>query len=318
MTLTVFGPQLVVELNGETVAANYHEGLEPGSILLRQNDHSYNIDDIQVVVLPPESSEPEVPVIIDIRPEPAQVVYRDTRYPASWDGQLDYIVRGLASRGYQVVDADQLQDYMINSDVSTCVVFAQDIVPATVVDDPFAPSSASLIREYMERGGRVVWIKDVPLFYVGMPNEERIGIGDNAQAEVLGIPGGWEDYDRHDEVVITEAGARWGLTQTWESMRPIGGKAVNLAVAPESGNSAGYYINMGGPPLSGFVRLWDTEDDDFVTPEHLDDLDRVCRFQGPLATRFGPPFPANGHYYEVVRVERVALPGQRPRRRPRA
>ena len=303
LTLTVLGPRLIVDLDGETVLAHFHEGMPHGAILVQQAGSAYHIDDIQVVVLPPEPSEPIVPVLVETPLEPTLVVYRDAEYPASWDGQLDYIVRGLASRGYQIVDAVQLHDYMISNDVGTCVVFAQDVVPNTVVDDPFAPSSASLIREYMERGGRVVWIKDIPFFYVGMPNHETINIGDEEQAEVLGMRTDRVHDDDHHEVAITDSGARWGLTQTWKSMRPTLDTAVSLAVASGSGNSAAYYINMGGPPLSGFVRLWDTDDDDFVTSEHLDDLDRVCQFHGTPASELGPLFPANGHYYQVVRAE---------------
>ena len=302
LTLTVLGPQLIVDLDGETVLANFYEGMVPGSIRLQQVDRSYHIDDVQIVLLSQDPPEPIVPIFDGKLPEPALVVYRDEDYPASWDSQLDYITEGLASRGYEVVGADQLSDYMMSNDVNTCVVFAQDVVPATVVDDPFAPSSDSLFSDYMRRGGRVVWIKDVPLFYVGLPDRESIDLGDESHAKVLGMPVEWVGYDNDEDIVITEFGAQWGLIQTWISMRPTAGAAVTLAVASESRNSSAYYLNMGGPPLSGFVRIWDT-DDDFVTPEHLDDLDRVCRFRGSPSVETGPLFPANGHYYGVVRVE---------------
>ena len=264
---------------------------------VRPGGYDSNLED----VLTPEPSDSTAPAVIEIPHESTQVVYRDTRYPASWDGQLDYIVQGLASKGYQIVDAEQLRDYMAGNDVDTCVVFAQDVVPHTVLDDHTAPSSASLIREYMERGGRVVWFKDVPFFYVGLQDSERIGIGDTGQTAVLGIRPDLDNFDQRDEVTITGFGAEWGLTQTWNSMRPTADSGENLAVQSDSGNSAAYYINMGGPPLSGFVRIWDTIEGDFVTPEHLDDLDRICQYNGAPAEETGPLFPANGHSYEVVR-----------------
>ena len=212
-----------------------------------------------------------------------RVVYYDARYPATFaERYTGAIVPGLLSRGYQVADADELQTYMEARDEESCVVFAQDVVPDTVVDDPTAPTSNSLIREYMERGGRVVWIMDVPFFYVGFSDGSFEVIG-NAGHRVLSTARFSNDDDHSDEVRITAAGARWGLTQPWRSKRPSAGDTTKLATVDGSSASAAYHLNFGGLPLSGFVRIWDTDNDlGPLTPEHLGDLDRMCEFPGGL------------------------------------
>jgi len=206
----------------------------------------------------------------------AKVVYRDARYGASWIYPREFIiiVDYLDTRGYGVVDADELKAYMTDKDIGTCVVFAQDLAPDTVVDDPASPSRDSLIRDYMQRGGRVVWLGHLPLYDVGLPDGTRIDQVEGGE-NVLGIATG--DFDNNVEVSITESGSLWGLTQSWTSLRPSSGIVSQLATIERPFSAAAFYKNFGGPPLSGLVRIWDTRDIDLLAnPAYLEDLDRMC------------------------------------------
>jgi len=206
----------------------------------------------------------------------AKVVYRDTRYKATWFHRRErtIIVDYLDTRGYGVVDADELKAYMTEKGTGTCVVFAQDMAPDTVVDDPARPGRDSLIRDYMQRGGRVVWPGHVPLYAVGLPDGtviEQVGGSEN----VLGIA--WVADDNNVEVSITESGSLWGLTQSWRSLRPSSGIVSQLATIDRRFSAAAFHKNFGGPPLSGFVRIWDTRGLDLLAnPAYMEDLDRMC------------------------------------------
>ena len=57
---------------------------------------------------------------------------------------------------------------------------------------------------------------------------------------------------------------------------------MELASVPRENSSAAYYKSFGGPGLSGFVRIWDNLRGEYESPEHVDDLDRICTFQGPV------------------------------------
>ena len=215
-----------------------------------------------------------------------KVAYRDQRYPTSWThpDEVTLMAAQLRQRGFVIVNADVLQSYMkIHSSrgAASCVVILQGVVPDTVVDGLEPPSGNSLIMEYMRTGGRVVWIKDTPFFYVGTVEGEKVGVGDLGQQLLMGTEPDSVGADANEPVLITAAGTQWGLTQTWNSRRPTLRVGVSLAENPVSGGSAAYYKNLGGPSLSGFVRLWDG-DDVFLSPQHFDDLDRICTFQGPV------------------------------------
>ena len=221
---------------------------------------------------------------------PSKVVYADLRYPAKWvtwgSGGIEFIADSLAAKGYHLVDADQLREFMAARDVNTCVVFAQDVIPDTVVDDPTLATPNSLILQYMERGGRVVWVGDVPFGFIGLANGLANTLGTSGQSTVLGA--GISDWDNQEVVTITKSGAQWGLTQTWRSRRPSPGDVVALATVPNSASAAAFYVHFGGRGLSGFVRLWDAVTD-FVSEPHIEDLDRICSFQGPLAANTPAP-----------------------------
>jgi len=107
------------------------------------------------------------------------VVYYDEDYPTVWVQReiSKKITNFLKSKKFVVYNAEDLASWMeksIQDDMcwQGVVVFSQDIVPDTICHGPFP---YSLIREYLDCGGSIVWIGDIPFFYYGLldPSNDR-------------------------------------------------------------------------------------------------------------------------------------------------
>ena len=100
------------------------------------------------------------------------IVYYDDKYPTIWIKRevSRKITEFLKSKGFVKYDAQQLAKWMeesIQDEVcwQSVVVFSQDVIPDTICH---APEPSALIREYLDKGGRVVWLGDIPFFYLGL------------------------------------------------------------------------------------------------------------------------------------------------------
>lgn len=211
-------------------------------------------------------------------------VFYDPRYPTVWISQAaarayrDYLV----GQGFASLDADQLELFMEESGPGTLVVMAQDAIPDTIAREI---SSDSTIRTYLDRGGTVVWMKDVPFYYQGHADGTRTEWGTKGMETILGVYMG--TWDPRDNVTITAYGRTKGLTQTWKSLRPVDPAASGITevCASSSGGAASWFKNFcASLPESGFIRLWDSTDD-FTSIGYLADLLAVAspRREVPLA-----------------------------------
>lgn len=178
------------------------------------------------------------------------IVYYDDRYPTHWISRemSDSIKTYFVTNGFEVYNANDLAEWMEESVLrddcwQSLVLFSQDVVPQTVCHLPF-PSS--LIRRYLDSGGTVVWIGDIPFYYVGLDPSSTQGkghkIGDRdltkqstfkdtagktamtcgrtACFAMLGAIPVWLNYPVF-KVKITGAGKQFGVQTPWYSNRPI-------------------------------------------------------------------------------------------------
>lgn len=97
-----------------------------------------------------------------------KVVYHDERYPSSWINQQwsANITSYLNNRGFDIKNADELRDWIRlklthNECPRSVIIFSQDKVPDTILG-PHIPNVP--IRTYLDDGGRVVWIGDIPFW----------------------------------------------------------------------------------------------------------------------------------------------------------
>lgn len=162
-----------------------------------------------------------------------RVVYHDGNYPTQWieKSNAALIANHMESNGFTKVNADMLKDWVelqLKSATASkaVVVMAQDVAPDTVFD---VTRTDCLIRKFLDAGGRVVWIGDVPFFYRGhalivpvqvqVPGGQKEPIGFMGQLAVLGSFS--SIVTPKDQVMISRTGLRLGLRTIWPSERPV-------------------------------------------------------------------------------------------------
>lgn len=191
-------------------------------------------------------------------------VYYDERYMTNWiSDEISLAVTNfLQSRGFSVLNADELAEMMRQSvDEDRCweslVIFSRDVVPETVCH---SSTPSTLIRDYLDCGGTIVWLGDVPFYYRGHgPSsskrlKEKIKQADQSERgrllrelrevrdekdrfalevklrgcfNALGVVSVFLEHPA-SKVRITGAGRELGLSSSWYSVRPILIRGSNL------------------------------------------------------------------------------------------
>jgi len=220
-----------------------------------------------------------------------RALYWDDDYPTAWAGADTSIRDALEAAGYTVLDADELKTWMdghIADKALSVVVFCRDSAPDTVAE---SMNSSCTIRQYLDAGGKIVWYADIPFYYQGSADGSNTTWGDAGGPGVLGFNAASAARDTNDEVVFTEAGIAWGLTQTWTSQRPTSATATdNLTVlaTDDAGNATAWVKHyLPGDKYRGFVRLYDTGG----VPPSVDDVMRLAEY---VSTKSANPGPADG------------------------
>lgn len=142
-----------------------------------------------------------------------KVVYRDQTYAdGTWvlPAASNQIANQLETKGFRRLSATQLSDWMKttiaeNTSKGTVVVFSQDTAPVTVVD---FRSKACLLRKYLEQGGNIVWLGDVPFYWLGHSKTNTVDFnmklrergfreewGISGCYNILGVPPAILDFD---------------------------------------------------------------------------------------------------------------------------
>lgn len=193
-------------------------------------------------------------------PPVRRAVFRDSALArAAWYRGHDELADHLVAAGYRELDSDGLVAFLeARSDdgAPSVVVFAMDVLPAVAAEG--GPSS--LLRRYLEAGGKVVWVGVPPLLWrrdpaTGSPGD-LTAIDRDATEGLLGVPHDRGNFDAYG-ARPTAAGRRWGLTGWWMTRwaaTPVPG-LVPLALN-ELGLAAAWVRSYGGPPGTGFVRVW--------------------------------------------------------------
>ncbi|PIU40671.1 MAG: hypothetical protein COT00_00480, partial [Candidatus Omnitrophica bacterium CG07_land_8_20_14_0_80_50_8] len=118
-------------------------------------------------------------------------VFYDTQYPFNYvDKRFAIALKNiLAGKGYTVIDANQLAEVMKTAGPDTAVVMSHDIMPDTIYDpnSPFSVSRRKLARTYMNHGGTLLWMGDVPFYYTGHADGTKSFVGEIGTKAVLGV-----------------------------------------------------------------------------------------------------------------------------------
>jgi hypothetical protein len=173
-------------------------------------------------------------------------------YPSARKKIMDYFTSGARGiKKFEVFDAEKLKVWMIKriEDGDACktvILFSQDMVPEIITPD-FSPSV--LLRTYLDSGGRIVWIGDVPFFRQGkycrflknkLLSAETKDIpwvewGISGLFSILGVNVEF-NYSPNEKVEITSEGNEWGLRNEskWYGTRPISEEEKGIKVLAKS------------------------------------------------------------------------------------
>ncbi|WP_052329954.1 glycine-rich protein [Thermicanus aegyptius] len=185
-----------------------------------------------------------------------KIFFDDTRYWQSWTPTSGKLKDFLKEKGFRGLNADQLKTWMVEqisngTAKNTVVVFAQDIAPDTILENE---SPQATFRKYLDAGGKIVWVGDIPLYYRGYNNVNIDTWGVQGTKSVLGFE---ETFVTGSLTEITQEGSSLGIKNRWESVRPLrNGYSPDVILARDAnGNISGYlfrYANGGS-----FIRIHD-------------------------------------------------------------
>ena len=152
-----------------------------------------------------------------------KAVYFDEGYPSKWlsrEHSADLRTR-LNARGFKTLSAQGLKTWMLEkiggkTAGNSSIVFSQDVVPDTIFPEGVDCANV-LLRQYLDEGGRVVWLGDIPLWYRGLPNQIQEVWQFGVPTAMLGVVPLFAD---------SSSNCRWidslkAMKSNWYSMRPI-------------------------------------------------------------------------------------------------
>jgi outer membrane protein assembly factor BamB len=189
-----------------------------------------------------------------------RAVFFDSSYvKAATVRQPDVTVRYFANRGYQSLDAAALAKFLgdrITDRAPSVVVFAVDHPPTAIVTEPL---TQSLLRRYLDAGGKVVWPGKPPLIFPmdlatgNMPSMATMNW--SAPNDLLGVPHEAAIFDMRG-ARATPAGTRLGLPARWRDSWSVAPAGVTTVLGlDEWGLAAAWIKRYGGAPGTGFVRV---------------------------------------------------------------
>ena len=234
-------------------------------------------------------------------------VFYDKAYPSSWiskEASRKILQFFNTQYKFKRVNAKQLVDVMNQTpgpSTELVVVFSQDIVPNTVVDNTASPTHNSLIRQFMNKGNTVIWLGDIPLLHIGMANGTKRSLPSNVYKTIFYPNVITADFPLPDkklvsmgDVRITALGSQLGLRIQWDSWRPLPQPPASInppsafyALAESFiGNirPVSYIYNYTGNGLTGFVRIYDCKLD-AISQEFLEQLADIVFYRNPLGMR---------------------------------
>lgn len=165
----------------------------------------------------------------------------------------------LVARGYSPVDDDGLVAALtaaIADNRPTTAIFTSDDLPLAAAKEPL---DQSLLRRFLDAGGKVVWTGMPPLLWPRDSVGRRVGalkaITWERPAELLGVGHAATMFDRR-LARVTDAGRRWGLTGRWRDSWAIDPREVSEVLGVDDwGLAAAWARNYGGQAGTGFVRV---------------------------------------------------------------
>lgn len=188
------------------------------------------------------------------------VFWDSTQVAGAWYTGHEELKSWLAARGYEVLDAGALERFLrarLDDGEPASVVFALDRLP-----DPVAHGGAeSLFRRWLDVGGTAVWLGFAPLIWRRSPEDGRtegglLAVDRAATAALLDVSHEAANFDLLG-ARPTAAGRDLGLPSRWLTSWSVdAAPGLEVLARDENGRAAAWRKSYGGPPGTGFVRIW--------------------------------------------------------------
>jgi outer membrane protein assembly factor BamB len=198
-------------------------------------------------------------------PAVQRAVFLDSAYVrADAAGRSVELTTFLTHRGYTALDPTSIAAFLharIADKAPSVVVFATDHLPSSL---DASPPQRSIVRQYLEAGGKVVWTGIPPLLWSLDSAGKFPGLGGykwDAPTDLLGVSHSATIFDARG-VRATEEGVRWGQPRIWRSSWGVDPSGVTHVLGVDDwGLAAAWVKSYGGPEGTGFVRA---SGDDFL------------------------------------------------------
>lgn len=186
------------------------------------------------------------------------VYWKDVGSPKWFQG--DVAVRDyFREEGYEVLDEAGLTGFLADTAAAprAVVVVATGLLPQAVL----APSpDRSSFRRYLGAGGRMVWLGLPPdAAEIDPTTGNPVGFDLARTTRLLGVAHEGSGPEGMG-AAATADGKRWGMPDWWLGGFPVPAADVTQVLGlNELGMAAAWVKGYGGPPGSGFVRIWGQE-----------------------------------------------------------
>lgn len=202
--------------------------------------------------------------------KPAKIIYWEDRPGSKWfkNGLDQYIRDYFKNEGYKVFNAAEIAEFMkqrLQETGRSVVVFANNRIPAEIAENE---TEHSLIRKYLDSGGKVVFLGTNPMAYRRDSTGAIFDVDFSFAARTFGVryPNKKLDHLGWYHASVTREGLRWGLRGWWVGFGAIDPKdATTVLGVDEEGMAACWVKNYGGPDGTGLVQLW-------IPRDHMVDL----------------------------------------------
>ncbi len=216
-----------------------------------------------------------------------KVVYYDKRYDSVWSVHPETLAQYLAANDFQQLDAEAFGEWMKRITAAgaygTVCVMTHGVCPGSVWDDD--PEKAP-IRQYLAAGGRVVWVGDVPLYYMQDATHPQV-FSKGGPGPMLDIRAGWDVgcWGNQGTPTVAGLGTAWGLTDPGGPIIAAYPEDITATLSGFHSDYAGSdlavcYLKTFNPlyPWSGFIFCH--RNSDFNNPANQRSVYRVALHAG--------------------------------------